>query len=1630
METSALSSATAKADDGAVVELPPRAPSRPALVSGDVITTTRTDDALDSFLASGRNTSLQDDVETSAAGQVPDTISEAFTVAASGARHTFSASVESPTGLTLAIVRDNDSEEPDIVLSNRWFAAGGSDVVVRDLSLQPGDYNVLVSTDADVEVETRIDVSLAPDAYVSANGTKADPEAVPDDVIGQRQRNEVFLRPAALKEDGFRNAVLTFPAGTANLRLYGLDGKLAGSVTGTSPLRMTGLAGKDLTLGIVAQETKESDSLDWRLTLEANSDLGLAAEGAELLAMKTVQLGPERAEATGWLNQRDSDVWTVPSLEGDARSYFIDYDGPSATISAEAESGKYSVFQKRATLGPFTTAQNLNLTVSSGSTGPYSLVRREEDATPNQLFEPDGQSAAQVFTTDQRVKGNLYGSDDRDRVTFDLGADTQMWRIMVVGEDPSTVTSVTLKTPLGTLFDKRANGRERRKRFRLPDAYIPGGLVGIDVSGRGGDYTVFLKPLGMPPASSEREPNFPVPTRIDMGQTYRGILNDSADGFSFFLEKPATLLLDLQVPPGARYSGSLSTFGQVRPDDYKLMRFEAGINEQTLELSAGEHQLTFKPTVASPAEYEFVLDHRLPFEPMPAFTVEAPMSFRAFSRFAQNIPLSLNWSGNVPSDVSYTLWSPHPEFTLEQTETLRLDITPDVKSGPRKAWLVATSGGKTVGAVEMVFESGPGAPLRNPRYIEEIPLSMRGGLNVALSALGGRWVEQPGYVFEEDGKLPRQNKANALGLEDLNDGISPSEETRGAGEYFANLSRGSEEIYMPTLDLAGDDPVPLAGFILTDRVRGPNAFAEFSIEASLDGRNWTTVLSDTLSEWGKRSVFPLTDGPVEARYVRLVPDWSGKSNYMLSEFEVIAVPGKSGLQSIDLAQPSFGAMTRGTAGWFYARDFVYGLGAGDARPTYVGVEGKPWSETGLVMTFKNQATADIERLRFHFGRPNESDTLRPSPRYARVMGSVSGPAGPFTERAIIELPEDFGPGSVFEAELPERERMNAIQVEYAAADKTEKHVSVPVRYDVIERAESEDYVSVLALGPEFGARPLSDTSGSGPDPILHSGDGMPIDTQEQSYRGFVEFDVSENRWFVPQKDGANTVVLTTTGERGFYPAVKASLPGGPDLNPLDVIDDPASMRRDYVFSIGEVGLDVTVSEPARSTIFLVDQSPSMSSFIAQIRRSVIDYADIMVAGQDRIMFKALGAEWLLDEWVDDPMILRRLLLDYQTSGNSSAETGLFSAAERLEDVDGLRSIVIVSDADAGPKAGLEKALRESQARIYTIKVSSARMWSNPYESIPLATQWSEMTGGEMNYIRLGSDITTAYERISTRLLGEKSYDVSATWETRVINPGTLVTQLARDASGEAGVGGDDATAIHVLFDASGSMLKRTQQGRRIEIAKRSITAFMDDAALEGSRIGLRTFGGAPDTCETGLLLDVEGGSPETFLDALDEVNPQNNAKTPIAEALSRLSGDLSSVSGNVRVLLITDGEETCNGNAEAVIGGLIEQGLADRVDIVSFALASGIDRAPYRKWAEAGKGVYIDAEDGDQLTEGLLATQERRFEVWKDGTEISSGVVGQTVLTLDPGIYQLRSDGFRADFEIKTDEATTVVLTK
>ena len=77
--------------------------------------------------------------------------------------------------------------------------------------------------------------------------------------------------------------------------------------------------------------------------------------------------------------------------------------------------------------------------------------------------------------------------------------------------------------------------------------------------------------------------------------------------------------------------------------------------------------------------------------------------------------------------------------------------------------------------------------------------------------------------------------------------------------------------------------------------------------------------------------------------------------------------------------------------------------------------------------------------------------------------------------------------------------------------------------------------------------------------------------------------------------------------------------------------------------------------------------------------------------------------------------------------------------------------------------------------------------------------------------------------------------------------------------------------------------------------------------------------------------------------------------------------DLPGVTGPVVVVLITDGEETCDGDPAAAIQALRGAGFDVRVNIVGFAIDEHRLREEFEAWARAGNGRYVEANDGAQL---------------------------------------------------------------
>jgi hypothetical protein len=229
------------------------------------------------------------------------------------------------------------------------------------------------------------------------------------------------------------------------------------------------------------------------------------------------------------------------------------------------------------------------------------------------------------------------------------------------------------------------------------------------------------------------------------------------------------------------------------------------------------------------------------------------------------------------------------------------------------------------------------------------------------------------------------------------------------------------------------------------------------------------------------------------------------------------------------------------------------------------------------------------------------------------------------------------------------------------------------------------------------------------------------------------------------------------------------------------------------------------------------------------------------------------------------------------------------------------------------------------------------------------------------------------------------------------------------------VPGPGSGAVEVILDASGSMLQRLGGERRIEIAKNALTGLVRSVVPASTPFALRVFGHREaNSCRTDLEIPLAPLQPAAAASRIGGLQAMNLARTPIAASLARVREDLAGVTGPVVVVLVTDGEETCDGDPAAAIRALRTAGLDVRVNIVGFAIDELRLREEFESWARAGNGRYVEANDGEQLASAMSASLRTPFEVLANGTVVATGVVNGEALQLKAGTYRIRLPGSAA----------------
>ncbi|MGH8494746.1 MAG: vWA domain-containing protein [Gammaproteobacteria bacterium] len=235
-------------------------------------------------------------------------------------------------------------------------------------------------------------------------------------------------------------------------------------------------------------------------------------------------------------------------------------------------------------------------------------------------------------------------------------------------------------------------------------------------------------------------------------------------------------------------------------------------------------------------------------------------------------------------------------------------------------------------------------------------------------------------------------------------------------------------------------------------------------------------------------------------------------------------------------------------------------------------------------------------------------------------------------------------------------------------------------------------------------------------------------------------------------------------------------------------------------------------------------------------------------------------------------------------------------------------------------------------------------------------------------------------------------------------PGLL--RVVGDTGATAGAG---PGAVELVLDASGSMLQRIDGVPRIQIARDALVELTQNVLSAGTPFALRVFGHREaDSCRTDLEIALAPLDPAAAVARIRSIEAKNLAKTPIGASLLAVREDLAGADGPAVVVLVTDGEETCEGDPKAAIATLRESGIDARVNIVGFAIDEVVLKETFEEWARVGQGTYFDARDGEELNEAMRASLRVPFQVLRDGAVVASGAVNGEAVELAAGDYEVR----------------------
>jgi Ca-activated chloride channel family protein len=259
----------------------------------------------------------------------------------------------------------------------------------------------------------------------------------------------------------------------------------------------------------------------------------------------------------------------------------------------------------------------------------------------------------------------------------------------------------------------------------------------------------------------------------------------------------------------------------------------------------------------------------------------------------------------------------------------------------------------------------------------------------------------------------------------------------------------------------------------------------------------------------------------------------------------------------------------------------------------------------------------------------------------------------------------------------------------------------------------------------------------------------------------------------------------------------------------------------------------------------------------------------------------------------------------------------------------------------------------------------------------------------------------------------------------------LLAALAAGIAFPAGAVADETTAaapkVDLVLDVSGSMrTKDMDGGTRMAAAKQAFNEVLD-ATPENVLLGIRTLGanypgddrktGCKDTAQLYPVGPLDRTEAKTAVATLSPTG-----WTPIGPALLKAAGDLDGGTGSKRIVLISDGEDTCPPlDPCEVAREIAAKGIGLTID--TLGLVPNVKmRQQLSCIAEATGGTYTSVEHTDELTDRVNQLVDRAADPVVTPVAVEGAASCAKAPTLKSGLYTDREESgqerwYRVDVE-------------